>query len=245
MREKPNATTLSLEAMILFSNNKTMNWLTSKSPEEVQQLLRAARKIAPEFRRLFKERKQNILEERIKALHEKQHALEAARVKQLRIKENLTKDIIQYGLWQSKDDIAEGVAKERSKTAKLRALKVQFNFRKWVLDQRSYRHKELFLFSKNGQQYTVEELMDNLAKLINEEEAVSGLANKVRESLVGKTIKHRWRDESGVEQWYFGEVLSKVARTDEWYNVQYEGEDDVLTLNLHEDIDLGDLEVVT
>ena len=49
---------------------------------------------------------------------------------------------------------------------------------------------------------------------------------------------------SNVEQWYFGEVLSKVAGTNEWYNVQYEGEDDVLTLNLHEDIDLGDLEVV-
>ena len=124
LREKPNATTLSLEAMILFSNNKTMNWLTSKSPEEVQHLLQTARKIAPEFRRLFKERKQNILEARIRALHEKQHALEAARIKQLRLKENLTKDIIQYGLWQSKEDIAEGVAKERSKTAKLSALKV-------------------------------------------------------------------------------------------------------------------------
>ena len=179
LREKPNATTLSLEAMILFSNNKTMNWLTSKSPEEVQHLLQTARKIAPEFRRLFKERKQNILEARIRALHEKQHALEAARIKQLRLKENLTKDIVQYGLWQSKEDIAEGVAKERSKTAKLSALKVQFNFRKRVLDQRSYCHKELFLFSKGGQQYTVKELMDNLAKLINEEEeeeAVSGLA---------------------------------------------------------------------
>ena len=44
--EKPNATTLSLEAMILFSNNKTMNWLTSKSPEEVQRVLQAARKVA-------------------------------------------------------------------------------------------------------------------------------------------------------------------------------------------------------
>ena len=144
-----------------------MNWLTSKSPEEVQHLLQTARKIAPEFRRLFKERKQNILEARIRALHEKQHALEAARIKQLRLKENLTKDIVQYGLWQSKEDIAKGVAKERSKTAKLSALKVQFNFRKRVLDQRSYRHKELFLFSKGGQQYTVKQLMDNLAKLIN------------------------------------------------------------------------------
>ena len=77
LREKPNATTLSLEAMILFSNNKTMNWLTSKSPEEVQHLLQAARKVAPEFRRLFKQRKQIILDARIRALHEKQHALEA------------------------------------------------------------------------------------------------------------------------------------------------------------------------
>ena len=247
LHEKPNATTLSLEAMILFSNNKTMNWLTSKSPKEVQHLLQTARKIAPEFRRLFKERKQNILEARIRALHEKQHALEAARIKQLRLKENLTKDIVQYGLWQSKEDIAEGVAKERSKSAKLSALKVQFNFRKRFLDQRSYHHKELFLFSKGGQQYTVKELMDNLAKLINEEEeeAVSGLANEGRESLVGKTIKHRLQDESGVEQWYFGEVVSKVAGTNEWYNVWYEGEDDVLTLNLREDIDLGDLEVVS
>jgi len=69
---------------------------------------------------LYKERKQNILEQRIEALHAKQHALEAARLKQLKIKENLTKDIIQYGLWQSKEDITKGVAKERPKTAKLR-----------------------------------------------------------------------------------------------------------------------------
>jgi len=154
LREKPNATMLSLEAMVMFPSNKTMKWLNSKSPEEAQYLLQSARKMAPEFKRLFKQRKQAILEERIRALHEKQHALEVACLKQLRIKENLTNDIIQYGLWQSKEDIAEGVAKERSKSAKLKGLKVQFNFRKRVLDQRSYCHKELFLFSKDGQLYT-------------------------------------------------------------------------------------------
>jgi len=99
MCEKLNATTLSLEAMILFSNNKTMSWLASKSPEEVQYLLQSARQLAPEFRRLFKERKRNILEKHIKALHVKQHALEASCVKQLKIKENLTQNIIQYDLW--------------------------------------------------------------------------------------------------------------------------------------------------
>ena len=74
LHEKLNATTLSLEAMILFSNNKFMNWLTSKLPEKVKHLLQAARKVAPEFRRLFKERKQNILEACIRALFKKQHA---------------------------------------------------------------------------------------------------------------------------------------------------------------------------
>ena len=62
--------------------------------------------------------------------------------------------------------------------------------------------------------------MDNLAKLINEEEeAVSGLANEGRKSLVGKTFKHRWLDESGAEQWCLVNVLSKVAGTNELYNV--------------------------
>ena len=114
--------------------------------------------------------------------------------------------------------------KERSITTKLRALKTQFNFRKQVWTREAIVIKNCFYLLKvHGQQYTVKELMDNLAQLINEEETVSGVANEERESLAGKIIKHKWRDESGVEQWCFGEVLSKVAGTNEWYNVQYEG----------------------
>ena len=40
-------------------------------------------------------------------------------------------------------------------------------------------------------------------------------------------------------------MLSKVAGINEWYNVRYEGKIDVLTLDLHEDIDSRDLEVVS
>lgn len=39
LREKPNATTLSLEAVILFSNNKTAQWLHEKSLAEREELL--------------------------------------------------------------------------------------------------------------------------------------------------------------------------------------------------------------
>ena len=119
LREKLNATTLSLEAMVLFSNNRTMKWLNSKPAEEVRHLLQNARKKPPEFKKLFKERKKAILEGRIKALHEKQ----CVRQKQLKLKEKLTQDIICYGLWQTKEDVVKGVAMEKSKTTKLKALK--------------------------------------------------------------------------------------------------------------------------
>ena len=43
LREKPNASTLALEAHILFSNNKTAKWLREKSQDEQDNLLKMAR----------------------------------------------------------------------------------------------------------------------------------------------------------------------------------------------------------
>ena len=39
-------------------------------------------------------------------------------------------------------------------------------------------------------------------------------------------------------EWYMGRVLSLVAGTDNWFNVEY---DNVLSLNLMEDVDRGDV----
>ena len=38
LRQKPNASTLALEAMILFTNNKTASWLKSKTETEIADL---------------------------------------------------------------------------------------------------------------------------------------------------------------------------------------------------------------
>ena len=43
--------------------------------------------------------------------------------KATKLKEKLTQDIICYGLWQTKEDVVKGVAMEKSKTTKLKALK--------------------------------------------------------------------------------------------------------------------------
>ena len=102
-----------------------------------------------------------------------------------------------------------------------------------MFGQKTYFDKELFLFPKNGKLYSVDKSVENLSKLIPacDEGLVQGRTSYETESLVGKNIKHKWRDENGIEQWYYGKVLSKVVGTEEWCNVQYEGET-ILTLNL-------------
>ena len=62
------------------------------------------------------------------------------------------------------------------------------------------------------------------------------------ESLIGKQIFQKWKDAGGKETWYRGHVLGLVPG---WYSVQYNGEDDTLSLNLLEDIGRGDLEIMS
>ena len=65
------------------------------------------------------------------------------------------------------------------------------------------------------------------------------------ESLVGKRIRHRWNNPDGTEEWYSGEVLIIVPGREDWFNVEYDNENQVLSLNLTEDIiEKGDLEFI-
>ena len=47
LHEKPNASTLALEAHILFSNNKTAKWLRESSQAEQDNPLKMARSLVP------------------------------------------------------------------------------------------------------------------------------------------------------------------------------------------------------
>ena len=48
----------------------------------------------------------------------------------------------------------------------------------------------------------------------------------------------------GTEKWYLGTILDVVAGTSDWYNVRYDDEEQVLSLNLLLDIEKGDLEFI-
>ena len=60
LKQKPNANTIALEAMIMYSQNKTSLWLHNKSEEEKGKLFKAARSLVPITKEKFKVRKQEI-----------------------------------------------------------------------------------------------------------------------------------------------------------------------------------------
>ena len=53
LREKPNASLVALEALILFSHNKTSSCLGTLSCDKRKALFQAARNLAPSIRRKF------------------------------------------------------------------------------------------------------------------------------------------------------------------------------------------------
>ena len=55
---------------------------------------------------------------------------------------------------------------------------------------------------------------------------------------------HKWKDTDGKERWYRGRVLGLVPGPTDWYNVQYDGKEDILSLNLLVDIDKVDLDIL-
>ena len=72
MREKPNASHVALESMILYSHNKTSSWLEKQSHEEKEKLLHMAQTLAPTIRTKFKVRRREIEAKHEKVLIKKQ-----------------------------------------------------------------------------------------------------------------------------------------------------------------------------
>ena len=128
--------------MILFTNNQAASWLRAKPIEEIQELMKKARSKALKFKYQYEEIK-HMREERIKLLRAKQLAVLAAQERSVKQKEQLTQDIIKYGLWQSSAQISDGLHQLKSKTEKFKTLKAHLNFHKKVLQQVPL-NKEIF-----------------------------------------------------------------------------------------------------
>ena len=95
-----------------------------------------------------------------------------------------------------------------------------------------------FAFLKTKEN-SVDEVCNNLEKLL-----CSCSSYRDLEELAGKRIKHKWKDEDD-EKWYYGTILDLVPGTKDWYNIKYDGEEEVLSLNILMDIEKGDLLIIS
>ena len=106
--------------------------------------------------------------------------------------------------------------------------------------------KDVFCITKHSKQIPVEVICANLYKLLSSAHSVNTPGSVVTncQSLIGKSMNHKRKNQDGEERWYKGEILSMVPGTTEWFNVKHDEEDNILTLNLYLDIEKGDLEIL-
>ena len=207
MKNKPNVSILSCEAYVMFSMNKTSEWLNGKSEQDVEKILSEARREASSTRKEFQERHKNILEFRRQETLRKQEKAEAHRLEKLRKLQEYTDQIVDHGLWQSEEQVQRLLNLYDSKSEKMKALKTQVRFHKFVLQQEP-EDKGLLSFSKDKRQLSVEELTDNVCKLIKD--AGSRTAPDGEEHIVvGKEIRHKF-NVGGTDKWFQGRVISQV-----------------------------------
>lgn len=76
LRTRPNATTLTNESFLMYSFNKTREWLCGLNQEQKDRLLSESRKEGTKIRCLFKERIEIIEKKRLEHQKEKQKELE-------------------------------------------------------------------------------------------------------------------------------------------------------------------------
>jgi len=134
------------------------------------------------------------------------------------------KEVEKIGLWVSLEDIETGLERFSRKADRVKALKLQINFRHKVLGQ-SHSDKSIFQFSKNHKQHSVDHLKHNLCQLLtgirenattesDQDDQVPSLDDVLHQPdlLVGKRIKHRFQVD-GKLVWYEGTVLQLDFKT--------------------------------
>lgn len=245
LRYRPNSSLLTNESFLIYSHNKTREWFESLSAEDKHKMIEEARKEGKELRKSFHNRLKEIQEKRIAAQHKRQRELEEREKKRIRQAENLTNDVSIYGLWQSLQQVKEGL-KRLKDNEKRTALEAQIKFRKTVLHQKHPEKKVFNLSKKNeGGRYvklSLKELEHNITQLIEDTLGADTVEEQTDNLplLVGKNIEHKFSD----GETYKGLVISVVPGFPKWYNVKYDGDDAVYAYNLHHDYKNGDLQIM-
>lgn len=249
LAQKPNATYIALESLLLFSHNKTSVWLSSKTSDERERLFKAARTMTSAHRANFQKRREEI-ERRRKEEQEKREREKLRKEKKLiEEKEALTKQISHIGLWTSEAEVIAGLDNLTTVREKKDALKLQIKFRKKVMSQ-TYHDKTVFQFSHNSRAFSVSELKENLLKLLCTSEPHLGFCASAEEIaadpdiLLYRRIEHQFNC-NGNLVWFKGTVLGYSYDKDTlMFRVVYDTEEEEYYFPLLDDINNNELHVL-
>jgi len=242
LSEKPNARYIALESLLMYSHNQTSQWLSGKDKEEKERLISAARSLTSVHKANFAKRRKEIEERRLKAQRDKERERQKKHEKLVKEKEDLSKKLGLLGLWTTEAEIEQGLNAQQTKKEKVDSLKVQISFRRKILGQ-THEDKCVFLFSKNRKPFGENELKSNLLKLLNISQTTSQptapeIANDP-DLLLYRHIRHQFECDGSL-QWFNGIILSYNKDTRE-YGVKYDGDDEVYSYPLLDDLKTDDL----
>ena len=134
VRKKPNASINAFDALIMWSKNKTVEWLDNLPIGEKQGLFKDARKGAASMAEKFKLRKAILEEEKADILKKRLEQKVAKEAKENQKKTEATNSLAEIGkLWVNEDEIDTSLEEFEGDLEKRKALLCQINFHKIVL----------------------------------------------------------------------------------------------------------------
>ena len=151
VRQKPSARTITLETIIMWSNNGTRLWLDSLDEETKATYMAEARAHAPKILKRYQEKMVTIKNQRWEQLQKKQEEKDKKEAKQVAARAKLTNDVAaQGGVWCTEAGV-ESKFKElnrvnRSDEVVRRALHTQLQFHQKILKSKTPQ-KEFFQLS--------------------------------------------------------------------------------------------------
>lgn len=237
-RFRPAATTLCNESYIMFSLNKTGEWLQTLPEGDKEKLLDMSRKEGKELRQKYIMRIREIENSKREVLKKKRAEIERKEHAKYEQREHLIDDMLYFGLWQSGEMVDKFLENYDTEAEKRKALNCQLRFRKIVLNQPG--DKKLFQMSEKGKQHSIQTLTDNVKRLIKDSLNITR-ANP-HHIFVGKRIKHYQMVEK-VRTPFYGRVISTVPGFPQWCNVIYDNDTAIYAYKLIDDYNSGDLEL--
>jgi hypothetical protein len=119
-----------IEGSVMFSVNKTQNWLKEKSDSDKSQLIAKARLESKNISEIEKKNKQQLAQDRSEILQERiKNKTESDERKQEK-KNEVLKNITEIGIWQNINEITSELALLKTIKEKKLGLKKQINIHK-------------------------------------------------------------------------------------------------------------------